>query len=109
MIVTYVDELGLYAQLGPHVDYISVLQLKNAADSIDEGQVADLVRWVKEHCRIDERITDQNLARSARVSLGMAKLMEDRNIDGLALSDLNPELHDVLGLRPCLYPESLAG
>ena len=109
MIVTYVDEFGLYAQLGPSVDYISVLQLKKASDSIDEDQVTDLVRWVKEHCRIDERITDKNLATSARVSLGMAELMEHRNIDGLALSDLNPELHEVLGLRPCLYPESLAG
>ena len=107
MIVTYVDELGLYVQIGPSVEYISVLQLKDAADSVDETGVADLVGWVKEHCRIDDRITDENLARSARVSLGMAGLMEERNIDGLALSDLNPELHEVVGLRPCLYPEGL--
>jgi L-fucose isomerase-like protein len=33
--------------------------------------------------------------------------MEEYNIDGLALSDLNPELHSVVGLRPCIYPESL--
>jgi L-arabinose isomerase len=38
----------------------------------------------------------------------MQKIMEDRSIDGLALSDLNPELHEVMGLRPCLYPEALA-
>ena len=29
-------------------------------------------------------------------------------MDGIALSDLIPELHEVMGLRPCLYPEKLA-
>jgi|GEM_PF-486983 len=107
MIVTYVDELGLYTDIGPSVEYISVLQLKNASASIAETEVSELVARVKKHCRIDKRITDENLARSARVSLGMAALMKEYGIDGLALSDLNPELHEVVGLRPCLYPESL--
>ena len=107
MIVTYVDELGLYTDIGPSVEYISVLQLKNASESVAEAEVAGLVSWVKKYCRIDKRITDDNLASSARVSLGMAALMEEYNIDGLALSDLNLELHSVVGLRPCIYPESL--
>jgi L-arabinose isomerase len=108
MIVTYVDELGLYTDIGPSVAYISVLQLKKASEAVDETDVADLVAWVKKYCRIDRRITDENLAASSRVSLGMAKIMEEHGLDGLALSDLNPELHDVVGLRPCIYPETLA-
>jgi L-arabinose isomerase len=107
MIVTYVDELGLYTGIGPCVEYISVLQLKKASERVSEKQVSDLVSWVKTFCRIDKRITDDNLAASARVSLGMAALMEEYNIDGLALSDLNRELHEVVGLRPCIYPEKL--
>ena len=63
---------------------------------------------VKSNFSIDNRINDENLISSARASLGMEKLMNDMGIDGLALSDLNPELHDVMGLRPVLYPESLA-
>jgi L-arabinose isomerase len=102
-----VDELGLYTDIGPSVEYISVLQLKQASDRVSEQQVSGLVSWVKTYCRIDKRITDENLAASARVSLGMAALMEEYNIDGLALSDLNHELHEVVGLRPCIYPGSL--
>lgn len=38
----------------------------------------------------------------------MQKIMEDRDIYGLALNDLNQELHEIIGLRPCLYLEALA-
>ncbi len=38
----------------------------------------------------------------------MEKIIMDRNLDGLALSDLNTELHEVMGLRPCLYPEAFS-
>jgi L-arabinose isomerase len=108
MIVTYVDEFDLYAKVGPSVEYLSVYQLKKSSESVSTKNLRRFVSWVKENCRIDGRIDDDNLERSARVSLGLERLMEERGIDGLALSDLNPELHEVLGLRPCLYPESLA-
>jgi L-arabinose isomerase len=108
MIVTYVDEFELYSTVGPAVEYVSALQLKKAADSIPGSAVAEYARKVKSECTIDARITDDNLLASTRASLGMEKLMFDRGLDGLALSDLNPELHEVMGLRPCLYPERLA-
>jgi L-arabinose isomerase len=108
MIVTYVDEFRLYAQIGPRVDYISVLELKKAADAVGESEVKRYVEQIKSGFRIDGRITDENLHRSAQASLGLERIMNERDIDGLALSDLNPELHEVMGLRPCLYPESLA-
>ena len=108
MIVTYVDEFRLYSQIGPVVDYISVLQLKKASDNILNDQVNEYVSDIKNKFKIDTRITDENLFSSARAALGMQKIIEDKNIDGLALSDLNSELHEVIGLRPCLYPEKLA-
>ena len=108
MIVTYVDEFRLYSQIGPVIDYISVLQLKKAADSIPKNKISRYVKEIKSKFKIDSRITDKNLYSSGKASLGMQKIIEDRNIDGLALSDLNPELHEVMGLRPCLYPEALA-
>jgi L-arabinose isomerase len=108
MIVTYVDEFQLYSKIGPRVEYISVLQLKKAADSVPDGDIKDYVEKVKSNFSIDSRINDENLYSSARASLGMENIMNDMGIDGLALSDLNPELHEVMGLRPVLYPESLA-
>ena len=108
MIVTYVDEFRLYYQIGPVVDYISVLQLKNAADSVPENKIKQYVKEIKDKYKIDSRVTGKNLFNSARASLGMQVIMEENSIDGLALSDLNKELHEVMGLRPCLYPEALA-
>ena len=108
MIVTYVDEFRLYSQIGPVVDYISVLQLKKAADSVPENIIKQYVKELKDKFKIDSRVTGKNLFSSAKASLGMQVIMEEKNIDGLALSDLNPELHEVMGLRPCLYPEALA-
>ncbi len=108
MIVTYVDEFRLYSSIGPVVEYISVRQFKEAADSIPDAQVKAYVRDIKAMFRIDRRVTDENLRVSARASLGMEKLIFDRNLDALALSDLNEELLEVIGLRPVLYPEKLA-
>ncbi|NIQ17890.1 MAG: hypothetical protein GTN43_03715, partial [Candidatus Aenigmarchaeota archaeon] len=87
MIVTYVDEFRLYAQIGPKVDYISVLELKKAADSVPENEVKRYVEQIKSVFRIDERITEENLYRSAQASLGLERIMNERDIDGLALSD----------------------
>ncbi|MCX6347140.1 MAG: hypothetical protein NTZ89_04285, partial [Actinobacteria bacterium] len=43
MIVTYVDEFRLYSQIGPIVEYISCLQLRNASESIAQKSVNDYV------------------------------------------------------------------
>jgi len=108
MIVTYVDEFRLYSQIGPVVEYISCLQLKKASELISDYKVNDYVKEIKRKFKIDNRVTEDNLYKSARVSLGLEKIINDYKLNGLALSDLIPELHEVMGLRPCLYPESLA-
>jgi L-arabinose isomerase len=108
MIVTYVDEFRLYSQIGPVVEYISCLQLKKASEKISDNKVNDYVKEIKNKFKIDERVTDDNLFKSAKASLGLEKIIYDYKLSGLALSDLIPELHEVMGLRPCLYPESLA-
>jgi L-arabinose isomerase len=108
MIVTYVDEFRLYSQIGPVVEYVSVLQLKKAAESIPDSVVKEYVKDIKTRFKIDNRITDKNLYNSACASLGLEKIIFDKNFNGLALNDLNDELHEVMGLRPCLYPERLA-
>ena len=108
MIITYVDEFRLYSKIGPVVEYISCLQLKKASDKISDDKVRDYVKEIKNKFRIDKRITEDNLFKSAKASLGLEKIINDNKLNGLALSDLIPELHEVMGLRPCLYPESLA-
>ena len=55
MIVTYVDEFRLYSQIGPVIDYISILQLKKAADSISEGKISQYVEEIKSKFEINSR------------------------------------------------------
>lgn len=108
MIVTYVDEFRLYSQIGPVVEYISCLQLKNATDTIPDSKAIDYVKEIKSKFKIDSKITQENLFKSAKAALGFEKIIFDNKLDGIALSDLIPELHEVMGLRPCLYTEKLA-
>jgi L-arabinose isomerase len=108
MIVTYVDEFRLYSQIGPVVEYISCLQLRNASELINEKAVDEYVREIKRRFKIKPEITDGNLVKAARAALGFEKIAFDNKLDGIALSDLIPELHEVMGLRPCLYTEKLA-
>ena len=97
MITTYVDEFRLYSQIGPVVEYISCLQLKKASDSIAEKEVNDYIAEINKKFKIDSRVSQDNLRRSARVSLGFEKIIIDNKLDGIALSDLIPELHEVVG------------
>ncbi len=108
MITTYVDEFRLYSQIGPVVEYISCLQLKKASDAITEKEVEDYLSEIYKRFKIDPRVTKENLLRSSRVSLGFERIIFNNKLDGIALSDLIPELHEVVGLRPCLYSEKLA-
>jgi L-arabinose isomerase len=108
MITTYVDEFRLYSQIGPVVEYISCLQLKRAADEIDEKSVNGFRDEIKRKFKIDKRVSESDLLKAARAALGFEKIIFDKKLDGLALSDLIPELHEVVGLRPCLYTEKLA-
>jgi len=49
----------------------------------------------------------KSLYQASKVSLGLAKLVINHNLDGIAIDDLSDELHNVLGLRPCLFVEDL--
>ena len=87
MIITYVDEFRLYSKIGPVVEYISCLQLKKASDKISDDKVRDYVKEIKNKFRIDKRITEDNLFKSAKASLGLEKIINDNKLNGLALSD----------------------
>ena len=43
----------------------------------------------------------------ARVSLGLADLVQQYDLDAVGIEDVGEELHRVVGLRPCLYVPEL--
>jgi len=103
---TFVDEFRLRAEIGPRLETLSVGELQEAIDHLDPVETAGFVeRLVKEYPLHNVRQT--TLESAARASLGLAHLADARNLDLVSMNDISPELHRVLGLRPCLYPDLL--
>jgi len=102
MQTTFVDEFRLQAELGPVVEYISVGELARTADVLPQAEVDAYLADLKAQFTING-VTPGTLAVAARTSLGLAHLAVERRLDILSLNDIAPELHTVLGLRPCLY------
>ncbi|MFQ5812468.1 MAG: hypothetical protein ACE5I2_04665 [Anaerolineae bacterium] len=106
MQTTFVDEFRLRAELGPTVELISVGELAQTVEGLTEREVDAYLADLKRHFAV-RGVRDETLAVAARASLGLAHLAADRRLDVISLNDIAPELHDVLGLRPCLYPPLL--
>lgn len=100
---TFVDEFRLRAELGPSVEFLSVGELQSAAQALSREEVEAYMQELGERYPV-RGVSQDTLLLAARASLGMAHLAVDRGLDLLSLNDIADELHDVLGLRPCLYP-----
>lgn len=107
MTGTYVDEFRLKKEIGPELKYISTHDYRAVCENIAQERIEAFVRDLKREFRVSEGVTDRGLARGARVSLGLADLVEKHNLDALAIEDVSEELHRVIGLRPCLYVPAL--
>lgn len=101
---TFVDEFRLRAELGPSVEYLSAAQLKQAAAARPDAEVHDFVAQLKERFAV-RGVSERTLESAARASLGMARLALERRLHLISLNDISTELHETLGLRPCLYPD----
>ncbi|MBI2915001.1 MAG: hypothetical protein HYY08_03635 [Firmicutes bacterium] len=99
---TFVDEEALRRHLGPTLCYSSVARLAELSELVPEPEVNEYVQSLTDRYPVRE-VGTESLARAARVSLGMARLIEDDDLAALCINDLNHELHQVLGCRPCLY------
>lgn len=100
---TFVDEFRLLADLGPRVEYLSIRELQSAAEAVPEAEVQAFLEDLRRRYPIIA-VSAETLALAARTSLGMAHLAVERRLDVVSFNDISPEMHQVLGLRPCLYP-----
>lgn len=103
---TFVDEFRLRSELGPQVQYLSVAELARRSASVQVKEVHDYLQYLHDTYRI-QNVNPEDLELAARASLGLAHLAIDHHLDVLSLNDIVPELHETLGLRPCLYPPIL--
>ena len=107
MTGTYVDEFRLRHELGPSLKYISVADYAALCQEIPEAKVDAFIDRLRTTYTLSERTTQTGLRRSARASLGLARLVKRENLDAVALEDISEELHRALGLRPCLHVPEL--
>jgi L-arabinose isomerase len=56
---------------------------------------------------ISPQVTSKGLSEAARISLGLAKIVEDQQLEAVSIGDCDDELHAVLKCRPCLYVPSV--
>ena len=103
---TFVDEFRLRREIGPQVKLLSVSELKRKADSLQNEEVCSYVEQLRAEYPV-RGVDEEDLALGARASLALAHLAVDQKLDVLSLDDIDPELHEVFGLRPCLYPPFL--
>ncbi len=104
---TRCSPVRLKKELGPEVVTVSVSEYNKAVKNVSEKKVKDYAGWLKENYKVDERVSDAALIKASRVSLGLADVVDKYRLDGLALQDLDEELHRKLGLRPCLAVPAL--
>jgi L-fucose isomerase-like protein len=106
MAGTFVDELGLASRLGVAIVPLSVYRLSEEARALESALVHDFIEELKRRYRIDG-VSDRALDRAARASLAVRALVEKENLGAVAIEDLHPELHELLGTRPCLWVPGL--
>ena len=99
---TFVDEFRLMAEIGPTVRMFSVAELAKRTYSIPDEEVKNYLLELQEHYQVIG-VPEETLALAVRCSLGLAHLAVDHQIDLLSFNDISDELHETLGLRPCLY------
>jgi len=107
MTGTYVDEFRLKKELGPELKYISTHDYRALCEALPTERVEAFVQQLKAEFPLSHDVTEVGLTRGARVSLGLADLVEKYNLDAVAIEDVGEELHRVVGLRPCLYVPAL--
>ena len=103
---TYTDEFRLMKEIGPNLKYISVAEYASVVDTIKDNEVKQYMSLLKKKYKIID-VGEKSLYQASKVSLGLAKLVVNHNLDGIAIDDLSDELHNILGLRPCLFVEDL--
>jgi len=103
MMDTYIDEFKFSSKIGPYIKYISVGQYKKFYDITKTGEVEKIVKDIKNDFKIDKRVTESDLVKSVKASLGLELLVKELGLDALSYDDVNEELLEVVGVSPGLF------
>lgn len=101
MSTTYVDEFRLRSLYGIELKYLVLERFRMRAREIEETAIKAFSKEIRD-AAIEVQIDDSNLHEGIRYALAIEAILEEENIEVLAMNDVIDEMHDSFGLRPCL-------
>jgi L-arabinose isomerase len=102
VISSWVDEFYLLEKFGVELEYIPVDTFDSIAKDVKNDDAEDYVNYLKAKCTVDG-VDDDTLLASAKQALAFVKLIEEKQLSGIALEDFNDDIYRILGFRPHLY------
>ncbi len=103
---TYFNPYRIF-QSGPEISFYSYQELKDISEAIDEKEILIYQNELKQKYEMIETVEDEKFKASVRYSLGLDKLMDRYDLDGMTFNDVSTELFESIGLRPGFYPNAI--
>lgn len=102
---TCMDEYLLLRKTGMLLQILTIAELKEVGSRLKDDAIREFMEWNKKSFKLDKNVKDRDFFQASRITLAMAEMYVNYNLNALALNDVCDELHKNVGLRPCLYPE----
>ena len=100
MTGTHIEGDILKRYLGVTLQTITVKEYFDISKEISDSEIEKLVQLLKKKYAVE--VSNPALYKGVRASLGLLKIIERYNLKALAFNDLDRELHQSFGLRPCI-------
>lgn len=104
---TYVDPYNIFFKIGPELNFLSYGYLKDLIDKVENSKAKEYVEYLKDNYEVDKDIDEELFIESARASIGLANIIKEKDLQALALNDVDTELFETVGLRPGFYHPSI--
>jgi L-arabinose isomerase len=83
MLDMYSDFTMVHAQTGAHVEVLEMCDLAKRVEAVTPSEIDEKLRAAREVFVLDESVTSEHLAWSAKVAAGLDRLVADFDLDGL--------------------------
>lgn len=103
---TLIDVSLLRDIIGPEVIHFSLNDLRKVFDKISNDEVGMYHSEIKEKYKV-ENVRDEVLKIAIKASLAFRDFAKINEIDAISYNENNPDLHEIIGLDPCIYLEDL--
>jgi L-arabinose isomerase len=103
MTGTYVNAESLHNQLGVELVEISAAEYAAICEAVDEKRIEAFGEQVAKDFTVTD-VSANSLRLAYRNTLALDDLVMRHDVGAVAIQDLDPELHRLVGIRPCLCP-----